>query len=814
MNLREGTLLQGGKYQYRIVKELGQGTFGVTYLATAKVKVVGALGELETMIQVAVKEFFMRDINGRKENTVTCGSQSGIYEDYKRKFAREAQNLCRLHHPHIVRVLEQFEANNTYYYVMEYCEGGSLDALISSRGRIDEKNCIGYLRQIGEALAYMHGQKMLHLDLKPGNIMLRNDTDAVLIDFGLAKQYNAEGEAETSIKVGLGTPGYAPIEQADWKGKGFPVTMDVYAMGATLYKMLVGVRPPDASHIVNNPNSLVDELTQQGVSRQLAVVISKAMAPIVKDRYPNVEQMLAALDGDNTMMEAKRNAPKEEATSLVIDEEKGDVHAIEQAKQEAMNALRIIERDFEAACAKIERMIAIKGGGVDEFDRLNKIGVLPNPLRHEIYRWNERYGKISPDLAARWRDLERRWMDKEHVIDKNKRSARERLENVSMVPTGNCNGHDYVDLGLSVMWATYDVGAKSLQNLGWHCAWGEHYAKSEYTLDNYGWKGAYRTGLLKLKKKWKCMEIGSNISGDRFHDAAAFMWRAGWRMPTREEWQELIEKCMWFEKKDGGHEGWVVIGPNGNGIFLPISKEDRCYWSANSAEETNNAYVCGVFNSNVKRFCIYNAERFSGHRVRPVINKQSVIREEKASNPTPPTNSINGHEYVDLGLSVKWATCNVGASSPSDYGSYYAWGETSTKNDYSRNTYKYYENGNYVNIGQSISGTQYDVARAHWGGTWRLPTKAEFQELIDKCSWTWTSQNGVNGYKVTGKNGKSIFLPAAGWRNGTLLGNAGGTGNYWIGTNHKEYAYGFGFGKRLVGLNCLHDGHSVRPVSE
>ena len=503
MNLREGTILQGGKYQYRIVKELGQGTFGVTYLATTKVKVVGALGELETTMQVAVKEFFMRDINGRKENTVTCGSQSGVYEDYKRKFAREAQNLCRLHHPHIVRVLEQFAANNTYYYAMEYCEGGSLDALISSRGRIDEKNCIGYLRQIGEALAYMHGQKMLHLDLKPGNIMLRNDTDAVLIDFGLAKQYNAEGEAETSTTVGLGTPGYAPIEQADWKGKGFPVTMDVYAMGATLYKMLVGVRPPDASHIFNNPNSLVEELTLQGISRQLAVVISKAMAPIVKDRYQSVDEMLVALDDEHTIQESKQNNREEEATSLVIDEEKGDVHAIEQAKQEAMNALRIIERDFEAACAKIERMIAIKGGGVDEFDRLNKIRVLPNPLRHEIYRWNERYGKISPDLAARWRDLECRWMDKEHVIDKNESSVRERLKNVSMVPTGNCNGHDYVDLGLSVMWATHDVEAKSSQDYGWRYAWGEHFTKPPFTLEAYSWKEAYRTGLLKLKKKWK-----------------------------------------------------------------------------------------------------------------------------------------------------------------------------------------------------------------------------------------------------------------------------------------------------------------------
>lgn len=112
---------------------MGQGSFGITYLAMTQVKVSGALGELETTIQVAIKEFFMKDINGREENTVTCGSRGGVYYDYKKKFSREAENLSKLNHPHIVKVLEYFEANNTVYYAMEYVDGGNLDTYITQQ---------------------------------------------------------------------------------------------------------------------------------------------------------------------------------------------------------------------------------------------------------------------------------------------------------------------------------------------------------------------------------------------------------------------------------------------------------------------------------------------------------------------------------------------------------------------------------------------------------------------------------------------------------------------------------------------------------
>lgn len=142
---------------------------------------------------------------------------------------------------------------------------------------------------------------------------------------------------------------------------------------------------------------------------------------------------------------------------------------------------------------------------------------------------------------------------------------------------------------------------------------------------------------------------------------------------------------------------------------------------------------------------------------------------------------VKAQNAVDLGLpsGTLWADRNVGASSPSDYGDYYAWGETSTKNKFSRFEYRYYSGGRYQSIGNNITNTGYDVARQRWGGNWRMPTKEEFQELIDKCTWTWTSQDGHYGYIVS-YNGNSIFLPAAGSNYGSSSSSINEGGYYWL----------------------------------
>lgn len=174
-----------------------------------------------------------------------------------------------------------------------------------------------------------------------------------------------------------------------------------------------------------------------------------------------------------------------------------------------------------------------------------------------------------------------------------------------------------------------------------------------------------------------------------------------------------------------------------------------------------------------------------------------------------------GHDWVDLGLSVKWATCNVGASKPEDYGHYFAWGETSTKTEYTQDNSKTYGK----NIGDIKGNSNYDAARANWGGSWRLPTATEMQELKDECTWEWMTQNGKNGYKVTGPNGNSIFLPAAGCRFGaSSLDRI--CSNYWSATPNESStnsAYYIGFDSTGLFIFDYHyrgDGGSVRPVIE
>lgn len=299
--LQPGNTLQGGKY--RIEKVLGQGSFGITYLASYATTIEGALGKMAVDIKVAIKEFFMSEVNQRNEQTHGVeGSSSTIFTNYRIKFRKEAQNLASLHHPHIVQVTDVFDENNTTYYVMQYIEGMSLDSFIASKGRVSAEDTILIAAQIGQALSYMHQRHMLHLDLKPGNIMLDKQGQVHLIDFGLSKQYDSNGEPESSTSIGMGTPGYAPIEQANRMGQGkqFQATIDVYAFGATVYKMLTGRRPDDASVILNDgfPFGFLQQL---GVQQNMINAVQRAMAPQRNARFQTAAEFVQALDDGRTI---------------------------------------------------------------------------------------------------------------------------------------------------------------------------------------------------------------------------------------------------------------------------------------------------------------------------------------------------------------------------------------------------------------------------------------------------------------------------------------------------------------------------------
>lgn len=283
-----GALLQEGKYKIESV--LGQGGFGVTYLAEQV-----SLGR-----KVAIKEFFMKDYCERDEETalVTLGTKSNkdLVERFKQKFVKEARLIASLNNQHIVKIHDIFEENGTAYYVMEYYGGGSLKDVVSRRGALPEHEAVKYVSEISDALKYVHNRNMLHLDIKPSNILLDENGRCILIDFGISKCYDDDGEQTSSTPVGK-SKGYAPMEQyvAGGINKFTPAT-DIYSLGAVLYYLVTGQTPPDANEVYNDG---LDSEHLQSVSPAIKAAMVSAMQPRRGDRPDSIDNFMELFNGNN-----------------------------------------------------------------------------------------------------------------------------------------------------------------------------------------------------------------------------------------------------------------------------------------------------------------------------------------------------------------------------------------------------------------------------------------------------------------------------------------------------------------------------------
>ncbi|MBE6291385.1 MAG: serine/threonine protein kinase [Bacteroidales bacterium] len=456
MHLRENTLLQGGKY--RIVRFISSGGFGCTYEAEHVM-----LGE-----RVAIKEFFVKDFCNRDEATahVTVGTQSkkGLVDKLKHKFVEEAKMLYRMQHSGIVRVFDIFEENDTAYFVMDYINGPSLSEIVNKEGPLNEARAIKYIRQIAEALKYVHERDRLHLDIKPGNIMINQEDQAILIDFGASKQYDEQDGENTSTLLGT-TPGYAPLEQMGNDVVKFMPATDIYALGATLYKLLTGITPLSANLLASGEEL---EPLPENISEATRKAVEEAMRTNKKKRPQTIDDFLLLLRDDSSKPQSievqltKTTLTADEESTLIIGNEQFSNHTVDAVRQ-------------------------------------------------------------------------------------------------------TINGHKYVDLGLSVKWATCNIGAKSPEGIGTLLDWNSRH-----------------------------VEIPK--------------WGGTWRIPTKEEQDELRQKCRFELSSENGIKGYRVIAGNGNSIFLPftgfnmfdqgIMSADKGYYWSETLHKFNHGTAYFLFLNN------------------------------------------------------------------------------------------------------------------------------------------------------------------------------------------------------------------------
>lgn len=316
--------------------------------------------------------------------------------------------------------------------------------------------------------------------------------------------------------------------------------------------------------------------------------------------------------------------------------------------------------------------------------------------------------------------------------------------------TGKTNGHEWIDLGLpsGTRWATCNIGATQPSQPGGLYAWGETTTKTSYIPGN-------------SKTHGKNM---NDISGNATYDVATAKWGKGWRMPTKEEFEELVTYCSFpqYEKLNGRLGQKFTNHKNGRSFFLPATghkengskhlEANGCgnYWTSTPQEGTykNGAHE---YHFGAALGEMGQGERSSGFAVRAVIDNDAMIN-------VPSQGETNGHKWVDLGLpsGIKWATCNIGAKSSEEYGATFAWAKIKPKigDSHKKNEFE----GKWMS---GIGGSKtYDAATALWGESWKMPTKANMRELMDYCTWEYTTLGRVTGLKATSKtNGNYIFFP-------------------------------------------------------
>ncbi len=628
MNLNPGALLQGGKY--RIVRFIKSGGFGCTYEAV----------HVLSCCTVAIKEFFVRDFCNRDSVTgnvhvLSVGKQE-LVDKLCGKFIDEAQMMMKMRYPGIVRVTDVFKENGTAYYVMDYIDGKSLGEIVAENGPLGEEVAVEYIKSVAAALKYVHGRNCLHLDVKPANILLANDGTLHLIDFGVSKQYDEVANENTSTLMGS-TPGYAPPEQTGNSLRKFTPAADIYALGATLYKLLTGITPVNAS--LRSSGEELDPLPP-AISASVRHAVEASMQMNKNKRPQSVEEFLGLVESeevkDAICIFGNASSDGSSAASqnvMPLGSQKASVAKVESE-----------ETKFESDAASLSM-------GTGQNAANGNAAVEENEIEVEVVETPS----VAPEPAPRPQPKENQKKNKflwiiillavicgalggfmlfgggnDDAVVKDSANKKDSVNKEITVAENTINGHEYVDLGLpsGLKWATCNVGASKPEEYGNHYAWGETEAKSNYSPDNSVTWGK------------KLNDIGGNPT----YDVARKQWGSTWRLPTKAEFEELLSNCTWTWTEQNGINGCKVTSKNnGNSIFLPaagwrygtsLNRQGAFgyYWSS-TPPESNSYHAYNLdFSSGGHDTDWYG--RNDGRSVRPVSGGIEN-KTEKTSNAKP-----------------------------------------------------------------------------------------------------------------------------------------------------------------------------------
>ena len=341
MTLAEGSELQGGKY--KIERFIAHGGFGNTYLAT----------NTALKSTLVIKEFFLRGISTREGDTnrvaITVPSNKPIWDKQKKKFFHEAQRISSVRHPGVVRVIDLFEENDTAYYAMDFVEGQSLSQRVKDNGPLDEAVVTDYCRQLLDALAEVHRNGILHLDIKPSNIMADDAGKLTLIDFGASKQILPD-DSQMTTTTGLAyTPAYAPPEQQFGKFDKLGPWCDFYSLGATLYHLLTAQTPPDAMELMTGSSQFA---LPEAVSQKMRDFLKKLINPDINQRPQSVDEA-KRLIGDVSQEPQPPIAPIAAPVEATLTQEATAVQKPAESE--------IVEDDDYEEPSWIKRLLAVLG---------------------------------------------------------------------------------------------------------------------------------------------------------------------------------------------------------------------------------------------------------------------------------------------------------------------------------------------------------------------------------------------------------------------------------------------------------------------